>query len=319
MNVRVAEPQEQDWFDKLLNKHHYLGAAKAVSATLRQVVEKQGKVVALLVWGPACYALKDRDKWIGWSATQRVERLKLVVQNRRFLLLVPKGSEPNLASQSMGAALRKLPQHWYERFGYRPVLAESFTDPEGYAGTCYKASNWEAVGMSQGYSRHRTDFYVPNDSPKKLWMYDLSGSGRKEITAVTLAPEHQGASIPQPGGVLPLDGKMIRDAIGVLTLAAHEDGSPQGMAVYDQKEGSGRSEQSAARQALAKMGRLDEKIITADALHCQRDLAASIVQQGGDYLLQIKGNQPAVLAQAQALDTCMDPPFSKKPKTRTDA
>ncbi len=32
---------------------------------------------------PGCYALKDRDRWIGWSASQRV------VQNRRFLVLVP--------------------------------------------------------------------------------------------------------------------------------------------------------------------------------------------------------------------------------------
>ena len=42
-----------------------------------------------LCWfgGPACYALKDRDRWISWSAIQRGERLKLVVQNRRFLLL----------------------------------------------------------------------------------------------------------------------------------------------------------------------------------------------------------------------------------------
>ena len=41
-----------------------------------------------------------------------------------------------------------LPEQWQERFGYRPLLAESFTDPEAYAGTCYKASNWEPVGWS---------------------------------------------------------------------------------------------------------------------------------------------------------------------------
>ena len=55
-----------------------------------------------------------------------------------------------------------------ERFGYAPVLAETFTDPESYAGTCYKASNWQAVGSSAGYSRHRADFYVPNDRPKQI-------------------------------------------------------------------------------------------------------------------------------------------------------
>jgi hypothetical protein len=104
------------------------------------VVEQDGKAVALLVWGPACYALKDRDLWISWSASQRLERLKLIVQNRRFLVLAKKGESPNLASQAMGAALRALPEQWHQHFGYRPLLAESFTDPEAYAGTCYKAS-----------------------------------------------------------------------------------------------------------------------------------------------------------------------------------
>jgi len=79
---------------------------------LRQIVEMDGKPAALLVWGPACYALKDRDLWISWTVTQRTERLKLIAQNRRFLVLSSKGDNPNLASQGMGAALRVLPQQW---------------------------------------------------------------------------------------------------------------------------------------------------------------------------------------------------------------
>ena len=69
----------------------------------------------------------------------------------------------------MGAALRALPEQWRAGFGYRPLLAESFTDPESHAGTCYKASNWEPVGHSAGYRRHRADFYIANDRPKRLW------------------------------------------------------------------------------------------------------------------------------------------------------
>ena len=76
-----------------MEEHHYLGAGQPVGDYLRQVVVLKGKPVALLVWGPACYALKDRDLWISWSACQRVERLKLIVQNRRLLLLTAKGQE----------------------------------------------------------------------------------------------------------------------------------------------------------------------------------------------------------------------------------
>ncbi len=92
---------------------------------LRQVVERGGQAVALLVWGTACHALKDRDQWIGWSATTRVERLSLIVQNRRFLLLTPKGAEPNLASQVLGLVLRELDGHWRAELGYTPLLAET--------------------------------------------------------------------------------------------------------------------------------------------------------------------------------------------------
>ncbi|MCC5024838.1 MAG: DUF4338 domain-containing protein [Candidatus Synoicihabitans palmerolidicus] len=121
--------------------------------------------MALLAWGPACYALKDRDRWVGRDATRRVERLSLVVQNRRFLLLTKRGEEPKFASQVLAAAVRTLPGHWQERFGYRPLLAETFTDPEAYQGTCYKASAWEPVGTSQGYERHRGDFYREHGKP----------------------------------------------------------------------------------------------------------------------------------------------------------
>ena len=175
LTVRVAAPAEVAAFDAQLATHHYLGAGRPVGDYLRQFVERDGVPVGLLVWGPSCYALKDRDRWIGWSAAQRVARLKLIVQNRRFLVLTPKGQSPNLASQAMGAALRVLADHWGEAFGYRPLLAESFTDPEAYAGTCYKASNWEPVGHSEGYSRHRADFYIANERPKKLPLRKCSG------------------------------------------------------------------------------------------------------------------------------------------------
>jgi hypothetical protein len=432
--VRVPAEDQWPWFDGLLGQHHYLGAGRPVGDYLRQLVERDGQPVALLVWGPAGYALKDRDRWISWSANQRLERLKLIVQNRRFLLLAAKGQEPNLASQALGAALRALPAHWQERFGYRPLLAESFTDPEAYAGTCYKASNWEPVGFSAGYRRHRADFYVPNERPKKLWLRPLvpdarawlrgrevppacraglsaapSGTlplpagqvasllavlrrapdpreantryrigpvltlvalallaGRREIAeiarfATTLThPQRHRLGLPLktgtrgfyqvPGygvfyqvltrldpeafaglltswlqaraGTLPaalaLDGKMIRDHIGLLTLAQHEDGAPQAVTVYDQKENTPRCEQTAAAALVASLPALDGKIITADPLHCQRALGRSLVEKGGDYLFGIKGNQPKLLQQAQGLDGLPDTPFLATPKAATD-
>ena len=435
VRVRVATEQEIEWFNAQLAEHHYLGAGRPVGDYLRQVVQVEGRVVALLVWGPACYSLKDRDLWISWSAPQRIERLKLVVQNRRFLVLADKRQAPNLASQAMGAALRALPGQWLERFGYRPLLAESFTDPEAYAGTCYKASNWEPVGYSAGYRRHRADFYVANDRPKRLWLRELCPDARQSLRAAAVPEDWRRGMLVPPSGVLPvnleqmtsllevfrhapdprkantryrtgpvltliamallagrrdiaeiarfattlkhpqrrrlglplkkgarafyqvpacgvfyevltrmdpeafatrlnnwlahragtlplalaLDGKMIRDHIGLLTLAQHEDGAPHAVAVYDRKEGTERCELSAAAALLENLPTLDGKIITADPLHCQRKRARAIPEKGGDYLLQIKGNQPKLLRQARRFDALKDTPFLPTPNPVTAA
>src|SRR5205823_7800052 len=103
------------------------------------------------------------------------------------------------------------------------------------------------------------------------------------------------------------------------SLAQHEDGAPQAVALYDQKEGTPRCEQTAAATLLAKLPALDGKIITADPLHCQRQHARTIVEKGGDYLLQIKGNQPRLLKQAQGLNALPETPFLPTPTQDTDA
>src|SRR3974390_34492 len=188
IEVRAVEAEEVARFESLLCERHYLGEAKPVGDFLRQVALRDVEWVGLLVWGPAAYKLKDRERWIGWSVPQRLQRLKLVVQKRLFLLLSPKGAEPNLASQVLGAACKALADQWRGRFGYSPLVAESFTDPEAYAGTCYKASGWEAVGMSQGNSRHRPDFYVPNQRPKRLWLKELCPKARQAALCVEFDP-----------------------------------------------------------------------------------------------------------------------------------
>ena len=219
IEVRAVEPEELARFETLLKEGHYLGQAKPVGDFLRQVALRDGQWVGLLVWGPSAYKLKDRERWIGWSVPQRLQRLKLVVQNRRFLLLSQKGAEPNLASQVLGAACKALGAQWRQRFGYAPLLAESFTDPEAYAGTCYKASGWQPVGMSEGHSRHRPDFYVPNQRPKRLWLKALEPQARQRLCALALAPEDAPAAVRIQHGVLPLNPPQVRSLFEVLRQA----------------------------------------------------------------------------------------------------
>ena len=205
--VRTA--QEKKRFDQLLGKHHYLGEGRSVGDYLRQVAVREGEWVGLLAWGSACYALKPRDERIGWTATLRAERQKLVVQNRRFLLLSERGGEPNLASRILGASVRALPGQWTEAFGYEPLAAETFTDIESFEGTCYKASGWEPVGQSRGYSRHRADFYVPNERPKKLWMKPLRADGYEQLRGPRLPAECLKGASSSAHGVLPLKSQQV--------------------------------------------------------------------------------------------------------------
>ena len=155
--------------------------------------------------------------------------------------------------------------------------------------------------------------------------YKVPGYGVFYAVLTRMDPEAFAALLTgwlqQRAGTLPqalaMDGKMIRDHIGLLTLAQHEDGAPQAVAVYDQKEGTARCEQTAALALLERLPALDGQLITADPLHCQRKTARVIVEKGGDYLTQIKGNQPHLLHQARGLDALPNTPFLSRPTAVT--
>jgi hypothetical protein len=212
----VVPKAEHKRFDGLMGDLHYLGHAKPTGNFLRQAVVCDGEWVALLAWGPACYALKDRDEWIGWHAAMRAERQKLVVQNRRYLLLHDRGSEPNLASKALASALRALPEQWELAFGYRPLLAETFTDIERFRGTCYKACGWIEAGESQGFSRDALDFYVPHGNIKKLWLKELAQHARETLYSAELPPVHAAGATASAHGVLPFKESQLRSLLEAL-------------------------------------------------------------------------------------------------------
>lgn len=189
LTVRALQETEYSRAGVLLGQEHYLGDCPQ-GRQLLQVVEYRGHWVALLDWGPACWKLADREAHIGWTQQQRAERLGLVVQNRRFLVL---GTErmPNLASRSLGLALKALPGHWEQVHGYRPLMAETFTDIEQFEGTCYKASNWQALGMSKGFERHRPDYFRQHGRPKKLWIKSLNRNALRILTGMDVPKSYQ--------------------------------------------------------------------------------------------------------------------------------
>lgn len=214
--IRVAKRNEFKRFDDLLEEYHYIGKSRSVGDSMRTIAEIDGQWVGLLMWGSACYSIKDRDDFIGWSNVQRAQRQKLVVQNRRFSLLFKPGEHPNLASKILGAAVRSLPELWFESFGYSPLIAESFTDIEAYNGTCYKASGWLPLGKTKGFSRHRADFFIPNERPKKLWIRLLHDNAVNLLRSPSLPEEYEKGAHSDDYGVSPLKTKEMNSLYWVL-------------------------------------------------------------------------------------------------------
>ncbi|MGV1015229.1 MAG: Druantia anti-phage system protein DruA [Methyloceanibacter sp.] len=197
-----------------LGREHGLGAGREAGDRLCQLVKENGRWVAVLVWCAAAWHVQARDETVGWDAVTRSKRLKLVVQLRRFLVLEAT-RRPNLASQCLGAGLRELVGQWEAQHGYRPLLAESFSDPESHAGTVYKATNWVPAGLTKGYSQDHTDFYVPNGRPKKLWLKELAPQACVRMCARELPAACQGAEGDGGGARSPLKAaqlESLRDA-----------------------------------------------------------------------------------------------------------
>jgi hypothetical protein len=73
----------------------------------------------------------------------------MVVNNTRFLIL-PWIFSKNLASKALSLIVKRIADDWEERYKYRPVLLETFVEDNRFSGTCYKAANWQYIGMTKG-------------------------------------------------------------------------------------------------------------------------------------------------------------------------
>ena len=96
-------------------------------------------------------------------------------------------------------------------------------------------------------------------------------------------------------GVVALDGKTLRRSYGraegqsplhLVSAWAGEQKLALGQLAVD-----GKSNEITAVPKLLEMLSLRGKVVTADAMHCQRQTAQQVVAQGGDYVLALKGNQ----------------------------
>ena len=146
---QVRRQGEEPIFDGLIESHHYLGYTQPVGEHLKYLVYAGERPVACLAWSSAPWHMGARDRFIGWTPAVRRANLHLLAYNTRFLIL-PWVRVPHLASHILGRMARRLSADWEALYGHPIYYLETFVDRERFAGTCYRAANWQALGQTTG-------------------------------------------------------------------------------------------------------------------------------------------------------------------------
>lgn len=168
-------------WNEYIARYHYLGYTSMSGAQMRYNVFVGERLVALLSFGASAWKLAGRDSYIGWQQDQRLKNLQLVVNNARFLIL-PWIQSKGLASKILSRIARQLPGDWHQRYGYRPVMFETFVETQRHRGTCYKAANWVHVGQTTGRGK-KSRVHHQIIPIKDIWLYPL----RKDFASVLRA------------------------------------------------------------------------------------------------------------------------------------
>ena len=166
----VKTREEKELWNEYVEKYHPLGYKQPFGYRMRYFITSGRGRLGCVIFSGAAKSLGTRDRWIGWSEEQRLQRLAWVINNSRYLVF-PWVEVPNLSSHAWGKLASRVAQDWEDRWGYRPVLMETFVDPK-YEGSCYKAVGWRYVGMTTGEGLVR-EGKTYSTTPKRIFMKPL--------------------------------------------------------------------------------------------------------------------------------------------------
>jgi hypothetical protein len=179
---QVRRTAQEPLFNSLMEEHHYLGYEQPVGEDLKFLVWAEGRPIACLAWSSAPRHLGSRDRYIGWDATARRNRIRFIAYNTRFLIL-PWIRTENLASHILGRMAARISDDWQQMYGHPIYFLETFIDPERFRGTCYRAANWVLMGRTTGRGK-QSNSYVPNRSIKEVLGLPLTKRFRELLGGV---------------------------------------------------------------------------------------------------------------------------------------
>lgn len=179
---QVRRTAEEKLFNSLLDRHHYLGYTQPVGEHLKYVVYAQDRPIACLGWSSAPRHLGPRDRYIGWTAEARRKNIRFLVYNTRYLIL-PWVRVEHLASHILDCMARLLPLDWERVYGHSIYYLETFVDPGRFRGTCYRAANWQYLGLTAGLGKDSRN-NKPNRPLKEVLGYPLTKDFRRLLGEV---------------------------------------------------------------------------------------------------------------------------------------
>ncbi len=183
--ILVSSAEQRRVWNELMAREHPQGAARHVGAQVRYLILSRHGCLGAFGFAASALMLAARDRWIGWDPALRAQQLHRVVAMSRFLIR-PGVRCHNLASKVLGMCLRRLADDFARRYGYSPLLVETFVDSSCQAGTSLKASNWILVGETCGRGRFApAGVQVP---VKSIYMYPLQPAWREQLGLATREP-----------------------------------------------------------------------------------------------------------------------------------
>ena len=164
--VQVRRTAEEPLFNSLMEQYHYLGYEQPVGEHVKYLVKAHGQVIACLAWSSAPRHLKLRDRYVGWSDEARERNVHMLAYNTRFLIL-PWVRVPHLASHILGRMAKLVPADWQRLYAHPIYWLETFVDTARFAGTCYRAANWQEIGTTAGRG-HRAPTFEQTRPVKRM-------------------------------------------------------------------------------------------------------------------------------------------------------
>ena len=178
LEVIQSRERGQLW-NEYVDRYHYLGYRQPFGCHLRYFMVSPAGVLGCVLLAGAAKALAARDQWIGWDRRCRQQNLPWVINHTR-LLIFPWVRVRHLASQVLGQLARRVQPDWQARWGYEPLLMETFVDPDKFPGTCYRAAGWRALARTTGRGLARAGQRYQS-TPKLIYVQALAADFRQRL------------------------------------------------------------------------------------------------------------------------------------------